>query len=252
MGKLICGRVIIFILAVLPLSAAQSDTLFGLYAGAGAWQQDYSGVVDSGTSMVDLEDDLGLGNDNSMVLYAAMEHGLPLLPNLRGQFLKLDVQGNNILSRTIDFNGETFSATEPLGTIIDLTQRDAVLYYQVIDQAVSFDFGMVVSLMKGSVEMASQAERSEAKFNEVVPMLFMKMRADIPRTGFWLGAQAQGVTYDGNKVAEFDAQIGWESKAGIGFEAGYRAVQIEFNNFDDIDHAEIDVQGPYAAINYHF
>ena len=93
MGKLICGRVIIFILAVLPLSAAQSDTLYGLYAGAGAWQQDYSGVVDSGTSMVDLEDDLGLGNDNSMVLYAAMEHGLPLLAQCARTVFKVGCTG---------------------------------------------------------------------------------------------------------------------------------------------------------------
>ena len=31
--------------AVLPFSAVHADTLFGVYAGAGTWDQDYSGDV---------------------------------------------------------------------------------------------------------------------------------------------------------------------------------------------------------------
>jgi hypothetical protein len=51
---------------------------------------------------------------------------------------------------------------------------------------------------------------------------------------------------------EFDAKIGYESSVGLGIEAGYRAVQIELDAFDDVDVAELDVSGPYAAINFHF
>ena len=83
-------------------------------------------------------------------------------------------------------------------------------------------------------------------------MLYGKIRADLPLTGLWIGAQAQGKSYDDNSLIEFDAQIGWESEVGFGIEAGYRAVQIELDTFDDVDNADIDVSGPYAAVNYHF
>ena len=58
--------------------------------------------------------------------------------------------------------------------------------------------------------------------------------------------------YDGNSVVEFNAQVGYESNLGLGLEAGYRSVRMELDAFDDVDSAEIDVSGPYAAINYHF
>ena len=46
----------ILAMSVLPFSAVQADTLFGIYAGAGTWQQEYSGDVTSGISSVDIED----------------------------------------------------------------------------------------------------------------------------------------------------------------------------------------------------
>ena len=117
---------------------------------------------------------------------------------------------------------------------------------------VSLDAGLAVSFLEGSIEVASSLDSAEADFDEVVPMLYGKVRADLPLTGLWLGAEAQGISYDDNSLVEFNAQIGYESDLGLGIEAGYRAVHIEFDEFDDVDNAEIEVSGPYAAINYHF
>jgi hypothetical protein len=51
---------------------------------------------------------------------------------------------------------------------------------------------------------------------------------------------------------EYTALIGYESKVGLGFEAGYRAVQFELKEFEDVQNAQIDINGPYAAVNFHF
>ena len=98
-----------------------------------------------------------------------------------------------MLSRSIEFNGETFELSEDINTAIDL-----------------------------------------------------------PLTGLWLGAEAQGVSYQDNSLMEFNAQLGYESKLGFGIEAGWRSVRIEVAEFDDVDSAKIDISGPYAALNYHF
>jgi outer membrane protein len=239
-------------LGLMPFSVAQADTLFGIYAGAGTWQQDYSGEVVSSISNVDIEDDLGLDGDDNAVFYLALEHGVPVLPNLRAQHFSLDVDGNNVLSRTIEFNGQVFNLSDAVTTVVDLSQSDAVFYYEVLDNAVSLDLGLAVSLLDGSIEVGNGIDTAVADFDEVVPMLYAKVRADLPLTGLWVGAKAQGMSYDDNSLIEFDAQIGWESEVGFGIEAGYRAVQIKLDTFDDVDNAEIDVSGPYAAINYHF
>ena len=247
-AKIIVGM--IAMLAV-PLSG-QADTIFGIYAGAGTWKQDYSGDIRSGLTTVDIENDLALDDESNNIMYIAVEHPLPFLPNIRAQHMTMDVDGNNVLSRTIEFNGETFTVADAVSTTVDLTQTDAVLYYEVLDNVVSLDIGLAISLMEGEITVASTLERAEADFDEVIPMAYAKVRADLPFTGFWVAAEGQGISYSGNSIIEANAHVGYESDVGLGVEVGYRTVQMEIDSFDSVQSAELDVSGPYAAINYHF
>ena len=236
-------------LGSLPASA---DTLFGVYVGAGSWEQSYSGEVESGPTTADFEDDLGLDDDANNLVYIGVEHGLPLLPNLRAQFMSMDVDGQNVLSRSIDFNGQTFTLSDQVSTSVELDQMDAVFYYQVLDNVVSLDLGLAVSFLEGQIDIESTTEAASADFDEVVPMLYGRARADLPFTGFWVSAEAQGMSYQGNSLIEYAALVGYESDIGLGVEAGYRSVQLELDEFEDIAQAELDISGPYAAINFHF
>ena len=83
-------------------------------------------------------------------------------------------------------------------------------------------------------------------------MLYGRARVDLPLTGFWVSAEAQDMSYQGNSLMEYAALIGYESDIGLGVEAGYRSVQLELDEFEDIAQAELDISGPYAAINFHF
>lgn len=246
------ASLLVFLTSLLPLSAAQADTLFGVYAGAGTWEQESSGEVVSALSRVDVEEDLAIDDDRSAVLYVALEHGVPLVPNVRAQRFGIDVDGSNVLSRTIEFNGHLFSVSDAVNTAVDFTQTDAVFYYEALDKVLSLDFGLAVSLLEGSIAVTGLSEASEAEFKEVLPMLFARTRADLPFTGLWVGAEALGISYQDSSLLEYNAQIGWESAFGLGFEAGYRAVDLEVQAFDDVDRADIEVRGPYAAVNYHF
>lgn len=242
----------IFSLSLLPFGTVQADTLLGVYAGAGTWQQELRGDINSGISDVDLQDDLGLDDDDNAIFYLALEHGVPVLPNIRAQYFSIDVDGADVLSRTIEFNGQVFTLNDTVTTVVDLRQTDAVFYYEVLDNVVSLDLGLAVSLLQGSIEVANSIDTARAEFDEVIPLLYAKARVDLPLTGMWVGAQVQGMGYDDNSLIEFDAQLGWESQIGLGIELGYRAVRIELATFDDVDAADIEVRGPYAAINYHF
>ncbi len=239
----------IFLSAVLPV---QADTVFGVYAGAGGWQQELSGELTSSSIQVDAEADLGMQDDTNKVFYIAVEHGVPILPNLRARYFDIDMDGENVLSRSIQFNGQVFTLSDQINSEVDFSQSDAVMYYQLLDNVISVDMGLAVSLLEGSIQVVSASEAATADFDEVVPMLYSRVRADLPFSGFWIGAEGQGVTYEGNSLVEFNTQIGWESRVGLGIEAGWRAVQLELESFDEVDSAELDVTGPYASVNYHF
>ena len=107
-------------------------------------------------------------------------------------------------------------------------------------------------MLDGDVEIVSTAQTGRAEFKGVLPMAFVKARVDIPGTGLWLGAQAQGIGYDGDSMFDMTANIGWESKWGLGAEAGWRTVKLDLDDFDDITEANVDVDGPYLALNLHF
>lgn len=251
-GKLATFAMGAFALSLLPVSMVQADTILGIYAGVGTWQQQYDGDIQSGISRVDIEDDLGLDDDSNIILYIALEHPIPLLPNIRAQYFNIDVNGSDVLSRSIEFNGQIFTISDAVSTTIELSQTDVVFYYELLDNVVSLDVGLVISQIEGTIAVASLGGRAEADFDEILPMLYAKARVDLPLTGLWLGAEAQGLSYNDYSLIEFNAQVGWESSIGLGIEAGYRAVQMELDTFDNVQNAELNIQGPYAALNYHF
>ncbi len=239
------------VLAML-VSPAYADSVFGVYAGAGSWQQEYSGDVTSGVSNIDVEDDLALEEENNNMFYVALEHGVPALPNLRFQHVDISTSGDSVLTRSVDFNGSIFNLADSIVTDMNLTQTDLVIYYQLLDNVVSLDLGIAARWVDGYVEVASTAEASRAEFKGVLPMLYANARVDLPFGGFWIGAQAQGLGYDGNSLIDATAQVGWESKWGIGAEAGWRMFRMELEDYDEITAAQFNVSGPYMALNFHF
>lgn len=240
------------LLALCAAPIAQADTVFGIYAGAGTWQQEFGGDITSGPTAVDIENDLGLDDDTNNVFYVALEHPIPVLPNIRAQHFTMEVDGQNVLSRTIEFNGNTYTLSDTVSTLVDITQTDAVFYYEVLDNVVSLDLGIAVSLIEGELSVSNSVESANAEFDEVVPLAYARVLADLPLTGLWVSAEGQGMSYEGNSLIEANAHIGYESPVGLGVEVGYRSVQLELDSFEDVQSAEIDVSGPYAAVNFHF
>ncbi len=231
---------------------ASADTLFGVYAGAGSWQQEFSGDLRSGITDIDVEDDLGLDDDMNNMFYLAVEHFVPLVPNVRVSYTKFDISGENRLTTNIDFNGVVFPVDEDVATSIDIDQADAVLYYELLDNWVSLDVGIAARYMDGTVELFSDSLASSAEFTAVVPMLYGRTRADLPFSGWWAGVEVKGTGYQDSTLIDANAQIGWESPIGLGAEVGYRLLDVEIDDLDDVDEAGIDVKGPYFALNYHF
>lgn len=231
---------------------AQADTLFGVYAGAGTWQQGYAGDVSANGEAVDLEDDLDLKDRNNNVLYLAVEHGVPVLPNLRLNYTDVSTTGRSTVTRDFTFADQTFTVAEVVASDLELMQADAVAYYQLLDNVVSLDLGLAARYVDGDVQMVAQSGATRVRFEGVLPLLYVRTRADLPFTGLWIGAEAMGLAFDGHQLVDANAQVGWESPIGLGAELGWRSLNLELDSIEDIDSAEIDVSGPYAALNFHF
>lgn len=255
------GRVIPLITLLCCLLCGQSAvaaTIFGVYAGGGVWSQDIEGDARSGDSLtsaislVDLDDDLGFDSKRNLYLYAGLEHPIPLLPNIRVDYAEIAQTARGQLDRSIEFNGRTFDVSANLLSEVDLEQTDLVLYYEVLDNVVSLDLGLGVRYVDGFVQVADTSGFSSAEFSGVIPLAYVGARVDLPITNFWAAAQARGVGYRGDSLIDIDARVGWESALGLGLEVGYRIMELELDDFDDIDTADLTIKGPFAGITFSF
>lgn len=245
-------RAAIFVAAVAFAGNASADRVFGIYAGASAWQQEAAGDVASGSTSIDVEDDLALGDEQNNVFFLALEHGVPALPNVRFQYLDIQLAGANTLTRDIEFNGVAYPLSTSVRSAIDATQTNAVFYYEVLDGVVSLDLGLDVRYLDGRTDVNSEFETAGVEFQVVIPLPHVRARLDLPLTGLWLGGEVSGVAYGGDSLYDADIALGWESPIGLGVQAGYRMFRLDAENLDDVDQLDVSIAGPYAGINFHF
>lgn len=229
---------------------ASADTLLGIYAGAGQWQSDYSGDIGEGGDSVALEE-LGFSDSDNNFFYVALEHPVPLLPNARIQYMDLSSQQSAVISRNFTLDGETFAASEQVASDLDLTHTDFVLYYEFLDNWVSLDLGMNVRKFDGHVSAESENRSQTVTIDDTIPMLYGKIQFDLPLTGWAVGVEGSGISYDDNTLTDLSAKVSYmfESVVDLGVEVGYRQMNFELN--DDVT-ADIELKGPYAAAVFHF
>ncbi|MGI9289572.1 MAG: TIGR04219 family outer membrane beta-barrel protein [Pseudomonadales bacterium] len=241
------------LLSLAPLSIA-SD--FGLFAGWHSWQQDYSGDVNSveSTINIDLESDLGFDDERNNVFYAAVEHPLPVLPNFKVQRTEMEISRDSTLQREIEFNSTTFPAGENIFTNVDLSHTDITAYWQPLQNWVTLGVGFTVRLYDSRISIESRTNtglRAKEELEQRLPMAYGKALVEIPNTNFSIGAELQGVGYDGSNLIDTQLQVAYESIFGFGAALGWRSFRLDLEDIDDID-ADIEVSGVYFGITYNF
>ncbi|AZZ91211.1 TIGR04219 family outer membrane beta-barrel protein [Hahella sp. KA22] len=241
-------RATMTLLAAIACNGAYADTI-GLFAGVSGWNADFTGDVQSGSESVDLENDLGLGDDTFIQGYVAFEHFVPGLPNLRLQYTELSQNGQGTLTKT--FDGVTF--TGDVDTDVDLTHTDLIAYWRLLDNVVSLDLGLQARIFDGEItikQKGASTNESTTAIDEVVPMLYGAVGVDLPLTGLSVGASLAGLKYSDNRMLDVAARINYEIEV-VGVELGWREMQLELDDVSDVD-ADVDIGGPYLGVSVHF
>ena len=239
----------VVIAAALFPTLAQADTILGWRMGASAWQQQYSGHVQSGPSQIDLEDDLGYDDDTGYSFYFALEHPVPLLPNVMLAHTKIDADARG------DVNGFIFDGNMYNGEVrssMDLTHTDATLYYQLLDNWVNLDLGITGRIFDNGVEITDVTTgiTGSLDIDYVIPLIYAHVRFDLPLTGLSLGVEGNGISYDDDTLYDVKVNLAYEFSFGLGVEAGYRVFDLDYEDNDDI--ADVTIDGAYAGFVWDF
>ena len=236
-------------LAVTTAPLAQADTVLGVYAGFGSWDSSYDGKA--GDPSITLKD-LGVEDHKNNFYYIALEHPIPILPNIRLAHTDISTKQTATISKAFTIDGTNFAVNDNVASEFDLTHTDATLYYEILDNWVNLDLGLTARQFDGFVYAKSTTENKKVKIDQTLPMLYGKVQFDLPFSGLSAGVEANYVSYQDDKISDYSAKISYlfDSVLDIGVEAGYRKFSLTVED-DDLD-AEINLKGPYIAAIAHF
>lgn len=234
--------------------AAQADTIFGVYAGVGQWKSELSGDV--GITDTDFST-LGFEEENNNMFYIALEHPVPVLPNIMLKRTDLSTNGSATLQSNVQFDNVIFPAGTTLVTDIDMTHTDATFYYEILDNWLNLDLGLTARSFEGEL-LASNDDvvplSETVELDAVIPLVYVKGQIDLPFTGFSIKGDVNAIAYSGDSISDISAAVAWHSNflvVDLGVELGYRRMNLEIDDLGDLQ-TDLTLDGPYLSINAHF
>jgi len=231
-------------LVILPGIATADILSFAI--GGGVWNETPTGniIKPSGaiTPTVDVENNLFWSEESQGYLFATLEHPVPILPNVRLMYTKLDHAGSG--TTNFAFDGESFSGT--VANEFSIEQTDILGYYEVLDNVVSLDLGLNIRLLDLTYQIVDDAgTNTSGSVSAPVPMLYALIGGS-PWPGLLLSAEGNYMSISGSTISDFNAKISYTTDFFVGIEAGYRTQTIELDDVDDTN-AKLDFKGPFIG-----
>ncbi len=240
-------------LAAALSSSVQADTLLGVYVGGQIWANDASGSF--GDS--DDQSTFNLEDETQGSFFIALEHPLPLIPNVRVARTTLDTTGSQALTESFNFDDQNFSGD--VDVTFDLTYTDYTLYYEIFDNdLISVDFGITGRDFDTDITVTDALDANTAgslSASGIVPMLYAYTNIGLPFTGFNVYAEGNFLSLDSNVLYDLQVGVSYELIDNLAIDvnltAGYRTVKLEIDDLDDL-HSELDFDGVFAGVVVHF
>jgi len=255
MSKILSG----LLLAGLLGTSAQADFV-RVEMGAGAWQNELSGSITTGTPAVTFDSDL-LAYDKETKGYAwvYIKHPVPVLPNLRLEYAAVDYASTT--TNTFEYKGVTYSGSTTTDTTLD--QFDIIMYYNILDNTawMTLDLGLDVKIIQSEFNAVDNtATVSPAHVSETlpVPMGYARGRVEIPGTDIGLEGNIKYSAYKSSKIMDYALKADYTLvdilPVDVGLEVGYRFQQLDIDGADfSIDTtADIEVSGIFAGATIRF
>jgi len=241
---------IISLVSCLTTTAAQADTVFGIYATAEYWHASMDGQVSSGGNEFFSSLEESPESEAQNVLSLRLEHPIPVIPNIL-------VRQNNIEfndSAQLNNNTQLGIANFGTGTIdydFDFSHTDLALYYEILDNWLNLDLGIAVKDLQFSYAVQQNNQIYRYEDDSTVPMLYARAAVELPFTGWEVEGITQAVSFKDDSIHDLSLQLKYNINDWFALAGGYRAINIDVNA-DGLDRSEVDIKGAQVNLTAHF
>lgn len=241
--------------AAFVTGSAQADTVLGIYVGADGWNSATKGSFADTAQL----HSFNFEDKTQTSFYLALEHPIPLIPNVKLQQNKLEAAGTTTLDADFSFADTVFNAGTVMQNQVDFSNTDYILYYEILDNdLVSIDLGVNAKHLDGDVLVAQttgNGQSASQNVSQLIPMVYSSVAVGLPLTGLELYAQGSFVSYDGSRLYDVQGGVAYalldNLAVDLKLKAGYRAVNLRLDDIDSL-YADIEFSGVYAGVELHF
>lgn len=223
-----------------PISA-NADFL-SVTVGGGVWNETPSGNFQKTTdpAEVNLKDNFFWDSESQGYAFAKFEHFVPIVPNVRLMYTKLDHSGSGNTAFT--FDGQSFGGL--VSNDFKIETLDLLAYWEVLDNVVSLDIGINVRNLKADYTIINGTAVTDS-VNETVPMLYALVGGS-PWPDLIISGEMSYIAFSGSTISDFTAKVAYTTNFFVGFEAGYRKQKFEFDDVAETN-AKMDFDGIFAG-----
>ncbi len=220
----------LFIATLGLCSVAQADFI-GLKGDISYWNVDGKANIDEKKWA-----DQDLDRKGTVQASVAFEHPVPVIPNVKVKYTKLDTETEE----------NTVNKTD-----INLDYTDLILYYEILDNVVKADVGVGATRLNGDVKHFG----TSVDIDEYSPIIYAEVGAKLPFTGLSAKAEATYTNVNDVKITDAQAEVQYNFVQSmlldLGAKVGYRIMNIELDDMDKRD-MKFEFKGPYIGLDAHF
>ncbi|SFD07638.1 TIGR04219 family outer membrane beta-barrel protein [Pseudoalteromonas denitrificans] len=236
---------------------AQADTILGVYAGVEGWRSETTGNFSEGNGT---SESFNFEDESLTNFYVALEHPIPLVPNVKIKHNEIEVNGTTTLTSGFEFGDTVYQVGSKANAVSDLSHNDFVFYYEIFDNSlVSIDLGFNIKQFDGSIAVTgtdgTNTISEKENFSGYVPLGYAALEAGLPFTGLSVFFEGSLLAIDDSKIQDYQVGVAWEvidnMAVDVAIKLGYRSLLLELDDVDDIT-TDLEVEGPFLGVQVHF
>ncbi len=238
-------------LAALMSTGACADAL-GLYVGGQYWANKATGEFGEPGNL----QNFNFKDKEQGSFHVAFEHPLPIIPNVKIAYTKLDTDGTTKLTNDFEFGGITLPSGSEATTQFNVNYVDYTFYYEVFSNDVfAFDFGLTARDISADINVTASKQTGKMNGSQILPMLYVSTAVGLPFTGFKVFADGNFLTVGDHSVYDYEAGISYALIDNIAIDLdiqlGYRSVSMKLEDIDDLS-TDLKFEGAFLGAVMHF
>lgn len=244
-------KTLISLATVCAMATTLSADFTRIEMGVGAWKQKSSSILSYSKNGGNGFYDSNEKSDTTPYVWMLVKHPIPILPNLRLEYTKVQDKGKasgsfkdfNIGNQKTDLNYE-------------LKQYDIIPYYNILDNTAGFtlDLGLDIKIIDFSYDAKAAQNFDGYKDSKTVaiPLAYARARFDIPTTNIGLETDIKYITTGDSTVydarAKVDYTLDFFPVIKPALEIGYRTQKYKIDESSVDFKTDIKFSGFYSGV----